>query len=156
MNEAIIKNWNSIIPADGIVFNLGDLGMNVNSFKHLLPKLNGTMYHIIGNHDNEKTINHLKSLNIKVADMATIVVNDEEIDGGAQTIALCHFQFSVWDQSHKGSWHLYGHEHSLVHKNTEAKLDVGVDGHDMKPWSYDDVKVQITKQLVNTKNEKNK
>ena len=154
MDNTIIENWNKTIPKDGIVFNLGDLGMNLNSYKNLLHKLNGKIYHIIGNHDNSETINYLKSIGIQCYDMAEINISDNEIEG-QQTIVLCHYQFNQWNHSHRGSWHLYGHDHVLIHKNKNASLNIGIDGHNMTPWSYQEVKIQITKQLLYAKVENN-
>jgi hypothetical protein len=41
----------------------------------------------------------------------------------------------VWNRSHHGSWHLYGHSHGrLPEPPTLLSMDVGVDTHDFRPW----------------------
>ena len=52
MNEIIIKNWNSTIKKDDIVYHLGDFALgNKNKIKDFVQKLNGKKYLIKGNHD---------------------------------------------------------------------------------------------------------
>jgi len=46
--------------------------------------------------------------------------------GQSQLIVLCHYSLRVWDRSHYGSWHLYGHSHGNL-PPLENSLDVGVD-----------------------------
>jgi calcineurin-like phosphoesterase family protein len=45
----------------------------------------------------------------------------------------------VWDQSHHGSWHLYGHSHGKL-PDLGLSTDVGVDGHNFQPWSFEEVR----------------
>lgn len=146
MNEAIIQNWNKVVPKNGIVFNLGDICFDVKSIHSVIPRLNGTIYHIKGNHDNTDTIKYLRSQGIETHDIAEISVIDSEI--GIQDIVLFHYPILEWNKKFHGSWHLYGHIHSLEHKGNNASLDVGIDGHNITPWSYQEVKEQITKQLL--------
>ena len=53
MHETIIKNWNSVVGKDDIVFNLGDLCFaHQDLAKEIVFKLNGKIHYVIGNHDN--------------------------------------------------------------------------------------------------------
>ena len=51
-DEEIVKRWNEVVPEDGIVFHLGDIGFCSETYlRDILEKLNGKIYWIIGNHD---------------------------------------------------------------------------------------------------------
>ena len=57
-----------------------------------------------------------------------------------------HYAMLAWNKSFHGSWLLYGHSHGRMTKFTDEHLpqarmlDVGVDTHDYKPWSFEQVK----------------
>ena len=54
MNEEMIKRWNSVVPKDGIVYHLGDFALgDRNKIKDILPRLNGKINLIMGNHDTK-------------------------------------------------------------------------------------------------------
>lgn len=154
MNEAIIKNWNEVVPEDGTVFHLGDVSLTAvpKVLNDLLWSLNGTKHLVIGNHEKdalgkEYIREHWETIN----DIAEIYVEDEEITYGKQHIVMCHYPMISWNASHRGSWGLYGHVHGGLSNKGEMKtspsqLDVGVDVHDYTPVSYQQVKEIITKQ----------
>jgi len=60
MNQIIINNWNNTIRKKDVIFFLGDFDNSKpdqakeNNIKHLLPKLNGEIHFIVGNHDRYK------------------------------------------------------------------------------------------------------
>ena len=52
MNESIIKNWNSVVSKDDIVYHLGDFGFgNKTVISNFVSRLNGRIRLIKGNHD---------------------------------------------------------------------------------------------------------
>lgn len=51
MNEALVKNWNERVGKNDFVIHLGDFGMP-NSVPTFLPRLNGRVFLLKGNHDN--------------------------------------------------------------------------------------------------------
>lgn len=52
MNEALINNWNSAVPTDGIVFYLGDFAKGDSAiWSDILCRLSGHIHLIAGNHD---------------------------------------------------------------------------------------------------------
>lgn len=154
MNDAIIENWNRVVPEDGVVFHLGDVSLTASpkGIDEILWKLNGKKHLIKGNHEKnalqkEYIRMHWESIN----DITEIYIKDEEITYGEQHIVMCHYPMIVWNGSHRGSWQLFGHVHGglsnkgmINHKATQ--LDVGVDSHDYSPISYQQVKEIITKQ----------
>lgn len=66
MNEHIIKQWNSVVTADDIVYHLGDVGFtNKEQLESLINRLNGSKILLIGNHDLKRSINSWKELGFK-------------------------------------------------------------------------------------------
>ena len=57
MNEALVKNWNSVVGPDDHVYHLGDFCFgNVEKWNWCLEpgRLNGHIHLILGNHDPER------------------------------------------------------------------------------------------------------
>ena len=158
MTEEIIKNWNSVVKPEDIVFHLGDFMFgDMNKFYSIRPRLNGTIYLVIGNHDwkgvmqgfytNEHFAGVYQQLKITV-------------DG--QNIYLNHFPMLTFDGIYrdKPTWQLFGHVHSNQHmyeQNSPDKerlqyllpyqYDVGMDNNYYTPISFKDVKAVIEKQI---------
>ena len=140
MDDALIRNWNSTVPQDGIVFHIGDFSFhNAQHSKWILEQLNGRVILIKGNHD--KCTTYFK----EVHEIFKIKVADEDgTFGGYNQIILSHFPFAIWDKKHYGSWHLHGHSHGTYKPVTNNKiLDVGVDCWDYKPVSYKQIKEKL-------------
>ncbi len=156
MNEAIVKNWNKVVPKDGIVFHLGDVSLRAipKVLNDLLFRLNGDKYLVIGNHEKDALGKEYIRTHWKgIYDIAEIFVPDEEITYKKQHILMCHYPMLTWNASHRGSWQLFGHVHGGLSNKGEinhhpAQMDVGVDCHNFTPISYQQVKEQITKQLL--------
>lgn len=52
MNDALVKNWNSVVGPEDIVYHLGDFAFgNRTNFVDIVHKLNGHIIFIKGNHD---------------------------------------------------------------------------------------------------------
>ena len=157
MNQQLVDNWNSVVPEDGIVFHLGDfaLGLDTKSTQHVINSLNGKIHLIIGNHEKcALAKEYIVSLWESVNDVTEIEVEDDEITYGKQHIIMCHYPMITWNASHRGSWQLFGHVHGGlsnkgVIQHPTASMDVGVDCHNYFPISYQQVKEQITKQMLN-------
>jgi calcineurin-like phosphoesterase family protein len=156
MNSNLIKNWNSVVPKDGKVFNLGDVSLTANpkELYDVLQQLNGEIHLVVGNHEHDALGKpFIRERWASINDVAEIFVDDEEITYGKQHIVMCHYPMIVWNGSHRGSWQLFGHVHGGlsnkgVIKHPVTSLDVGVDSHNYTPWSYQEVKEQITKQAL--------
>lgn len=55
MDEGLIKNWNSVVGENDLVFDLGDFAFASNGrWKEILSRLNGRHYLILGNHDCQR------------------------------------------------------------------------------------------------------
>lgn len=136
-DEELIKRWNSKISNKDTVYILGDLSFySGTKTNEILKRLNGKKILIRGNHDN-------MFLNDKKFDKSLLeeIVDYKEIRSEGYTFILFHFPISVWNLSHKGAIHLFGHIHSnetTVHPLKEfqdKQYNVGVDIHNYYPVS---------------------
>lgn len=124
MNEALIKNWNALVKPEDTVYHLGDFAfMPYREFKNTVRRLNGYINVVLGNHDNVIS-NNIKDL-ISSNSLAS-VQNYLEIKPAGQMIVLFHYGQRVWNKSHHGSIHLYGHSHGSLPPFGKS-VDVGVD-----------------------------
>lgn len=55
MDEYMIKQWNSVVDKEDLVYHLGDfaLGLKPDEYKELINKLNGNIILIRGNHERK-------------------------------------------------------------------------------------------------------
>ena len=112
-------------------------------------RLNGQKFLIWGNHD--KRLRKSKAFTdqwIWCKELAQIEV-DEETQLGTRTtkIILCHFAMRTWNQSHRGSWQLYGHSHGTLPDDPNAlSLDVGVDAWDYFPAAFEEIGKRMAKK----------
>jgi calcineurin-like phosphoesterase family protein len=160
MHEKMIDNWNAIVPEDGHVFHLGDVGFKGSPAKlrQLLNRLNGNIYLIMGNHEQDATGSECIGRFKWVEKYKAVSINKS--DGSFQDIFLCHYSMEVWNKSHAGNvWSLYGHSHGNLPENPNSfKFDVGVDCWNYEPVSFERVaekmstKTHIDPQLHKRKN----
>lgn len=157
MDTALIRNWNSVVPTDGIVFLLGDFSFhNAQHSKVLLKQLNGRIILIKGNHD--KCTSYFKEvhelLDIKVLD------NVNGNFGGFTHITLCHYPLAIWNKKGYGSFHFFGHSHgsytNIGHTDHHdykynRSIDVGVDCWNYKPICYTDLIKEILKNEMGSR-----
>jgi len=129
MNEGLIERWNDVVGAEDIVYHLGDFSLK--NPKQYVERLNGKINLVFGNHDKDSR---------KKTDLFENSSEISEIEVGGQMIVLCHYAMKVWNKSHYGSWHLYGHSHgSLPDDVNSLSFDVGVDCWNYRPISFDEV-----------------
>ena len=129
MNETIIKNWNSKVSTEDVVFHLGDFSMMGGAVNKFITRLNGHIIWIQGNHD-KKTI-----------------IQDIIIEHGGHNWHLAHNP-----QDCEGEYNICGHVHEKwkvkIRKNGKCFVNVGVDQWDFQPISIS----QINKALEDYKN----
>lgn len=146
MNATLINNWNKVITPEDEVYFMGDFAfMGKNRTQDVLDKLVGKIYFIWGNHDDRKIINSVRDRFVWIKDYHELWHN--HIDGNKYHFVLFHYPIQSWDRMFHGSIHLHGHQHRVDQSDRTNKiLDIGVDGHDFKPWSI----VELI-DLMNTK-----
>ena len=140
MDQTLIKNWNVVVPEDGIVVHCGDFMLphneDIKEYNKYLNQLHGRVLLLRGNHDRA-SLDWVSDKLIAVRDQAMIVVD------GVKIFAQ-HYPCAAFN----GDYHVYGHIHTLadgtcygidgdvtkmMRKNT---YDVGVDQNGYTPVSY--------------------
>jgi calcineurin-like phosphoesterase family protein len=154
MNEILVENWNHNVGKNDVVFYLGDLSFKANSVEteEILKELNGKIHFIMGNHDDDRQIKGLRRFET-VSDYIHLTVLDEKSPNGKQGIMMMHYPMLSWDKEHHGTWHLHGHCHqSLVPSYPEyyarKVLDMGCNGWNYTPASYEEIRTIMTKKEV--------
>ena len=131
MDETLIQNWNSVVKPEDEVFELGDTFFHKDPvvIKSILSRLNGTIYHINGNHDG-----WLKK-NPELGDRFTWVKDYFELKENGRHWVMFHFPLLTWHKAHHGALHIHGHCHSSIdYLNKETRrIDIGVDNK-IKPY----------------------
>jgi calcineurin-like phosphoesterase family protein len=148
MNEKIIENYNAIVAPDDHLYFLGDFsfcspGLTIE----FLKRLHGKKFMIQGNHDKALTKEEVRPYIEWLKDYHKLSIQDKDAARGVQDIVLMHYAMRVWDKSHWGAWQLYGHSHGSLPDDPNAlAIDVGVDCHNFKPITYDEIKVIMSKK----------
>jgi len=126
MDEGLIERWNSVVKPNDTIYHLGDFCFN--NFDNIFPRLNGKIIFIEGNHDKLSEEQKAKFAGYHKI-LETVIFH--------QRITMCHYCMKVWNKSHAGSWHLWGHSHgSLPDDPNSLSIDVGVDCHHYYPISF--------------------
>jgi len=84
------------------------------------------LFFIKGNHDKKDNISLFKQYGTFLGEKKTMKIWHE---GTEHVLVLDHFANRVWDRSHHGSYHLYGHSHDGLDKFGEEwgkSMDCGV------------------------------
>lgn len=125
MTEDLIETWNNTVKSNDIIYHTGDFGMfrYPEQMKSVIKKLHGKIYLCMGNHDKQWST--IKNLGLawygEKYQGKMIKINDT-------SIYLSHTAHRVWDKSHHGSWHCYGHSHGNLPDNPNTlSIDVGID-----------------------------
>ena len=140
MNEKLILKWNETVGQDDEVWHLGDFALctPLDAWS-IRSRLNGKINIIWGNHD--KVAKNMKNAWASYHDYFELKI------AGYPMVVLSHYAFRVWNKSHHGSWHLYGHSHGSLPDDPNAlSFDAGVDCHGFRPISIAEVqKIMSTK-----------
>lgn len=151
MDQAMEDNWRGMVQPSDTVYVLGDCSFYKDQDKtiRLFRRLPGQKFLVWGNHDKHIRKNpEFRKLFAKCEDLLDVKVPDPDAEGGERRIVLCHYAMRVWNKSHFGSYHLYGHSHGSLPDDPHAlSLDVGVDCWDFQPVSYDVVKERMGRKV---------
>jgi calcineurin-like phosphoesterase family protein len=142
MDESIIANHNAVIGDGDDFYFLGDFSFNKSKTEEYLQRLNGNKFFIKGNHDNHAIVKLYKEYGTYLGELA-------EVDVLGQRIVLCHYSMRVWNKSHRGVWHLYGHSHhSLPDNGDSLSFDIGIngEGYNYTPLSFNQVSKIMSKK----------
>lgn len=143
MDIALIANWNSVVPEDGVVVHCGDFMLQHKTgdkeYKKIWDKLNfKTLVLCRGNHDRIDCGTYVYD------DKTVIVVDIAMIDVEGIKIMACHYPML----SYPADYQVFGHIHTLcdgtingidgdvVDRLRKTQYDVGVDQNNYTPVSY--------------------
>lgn len=124
MTVAIANNINSVVDYGDTLYHLGDWSFggydNVKRFRDMINC--SKIVFIYGNHDH-----HIEK-DVKLQKLFHSCDYYKEIYFGNKKTILSHYSFRIWNKSHHGSWHFYGHSHGTLPDDPNAlSLDVGID-----------------------------
>jgi len=140
MDRTIIDNTNAVVGEKDTLWHFGDFAFvhDMRAARVLRDRIKCQRIILIqGNHDNRSP--EYRNLFERVYEQYLANIN-------GQDIFMNHYAMLAWNKSFHGSWLLYGHSHGRMTKFTDEHLpqarmlDVGVDTHDYKPWSFEQVK----------------
>lgn len=154
MNEALVKNFNSVVKPEDTVYILGDnmMGMDINSGLAYLRRLNGIKHIAIGNHDTDARIEAYKNSKI-FADIQF----GYRIKVKGTTYILTHYPTVTANGDNLRVVNLHGHTHqedSNFFENRPYMYHVGVDSHKCFPVSMETIIEDIKNFKGENKNEK--
>jgi calcineurin-like phosphoesterase family protein len=151
MTEKMIKLWNKQVAPDDTVYSLGDWAFGqIEKSEELIPRLNGRLTMITGNHDKEIKKNRRRLLDAGLVDH---IYGEHELYVNNQFICLYHYGCRVWNKSHHGAWQLFGHSHGSLPPYGKS-VDVGVDAPfitgkaEYRPFSFYEIKQFMDKQVT--------
>jgi len=146
MTEALVENFNKIIPQNATLIHLGDWSFggrdNIQRFRDMLHV--NSVHIITGNHDHH----------IETGDYDYLFASRNkylELNVEGYNLCLFHFKIHSWNNVGKGWLHFHGHHHwsNDLKKGLGKSMDVGVDGNNLLPYSLveaiDEVKYRVYK-----------
>lgn len=113
MNAQLIKNWNSVVKNNDIVYILGDFCWSTKEedWLYVLRRLNGQKFLIKGNHD--------KKIPAKAKKMFCQICDYKEVYDAGRKVILSHHAMLFYPSDYRdNTYMLFGH----VHNNKEWEL----------------------------------
>lgn len=138
MDAALLGGINDVVAQDDTLYHLGDFCFSKD--KHAIQAYRDRIIckNIVvlkGNHDRSKELKKV------FPDFERVV----EVEIGGTLFVLSHYAHRIWNKSHHGSIHLYGHSHSKLEGEAWGRsMDVGVDNaykllKEWRPFSLDEI-----------------
>lgn len=134
MRETLISNFNSVVGISDETWHVGDFAwrhVNVHECYGIIKKLNGRHHFVTGNHDETAQEMQIRLGGFDSWDQYTLVKRP----GFFPNVFCNHYAQRVWPDSHKGSYHVFGHTHGVL-PDWRRSHDVGVDANNYFPMSY--------------------
>ncbi len=147
MDELMLENINTLVKPTDELYHLGDFGIGGwSNMTNILRRIKCKNLHFIkGNHDKNMDNDNVKAFFKTFSYYKELNVNK-------QLLCLSHYPMAEWNSCHRGSYMLHGHSHGSLSYEGPIKnkkiLDVGVDVHNMKPISLDEVHAIMSKRDI--------
>lgn len=128
MDETLIRNWNSVVSENDLVYHLGDIGFYKSDFLFdvTLSRLNGRKKLILGNHDNAKSdviLNHFETIDVSVKLKK-------------HNIIMTHYP--IYLSEFDAKYNIHGHIHDKIIKDKKY-INVSVEHINYTPILLDDI-----------------
>ena len=141
MDNALIDNWNKVVPQDGIVVHCGDFMLphkeDVKEYEKILKKLNGNILLCRGNHDRIPLSIEPQGKLIAVVDIAMVYADKVKIMASHYPMLAYPADYQVFGHIHTLSNGIcYGIDGDVNNRMRKTQYDVGVDQNGYKPVSY--------------------
>lgn len=146
MDNTILTNVTGQLQKGDTLYFLGDFALTrsgnaMEGYMKALAYTEAKLFFIKGNHDKRDTIKLYERYGTYLGEQKKISMED------GQDIVLNHYAMRVWDKSHRGTWHLYGHSHhSLPDLKESLSFDVGINGWEYLLIPYNAVKARMAKK----------
>ena len=129
MNKSLIEGINKYVKEDDILYHLGDWSFGgIHNIKLFRDSIICQNIHLLGNHDEHIVDKEVKfhDSSFNPIELFSSVQDVLHLEIGKTKIFLSHYSHRVWNGSHKGVIHLYGHSHGSI-PDFGRSMDVGVD-----------------------------
>lgn len=138
MNETILNNINRVVQPNDTLYHLGDWSFDktrrsrTNNAEEFRDRVNCKVILITGNHDPHYSGGQARDEFVRIFngcfDQLRIKADGFDHHGRQREIVLNHYAMRVWNKSHHGAWHCYGHSHYTLPDDPNAlSIDVGID-----------------------------
>lgn len=131
----LIANNNAIVRAGDSVYHCGDMfwrTVSIPAANVIMDRLIGRHYLILGNHDEVAK---------RIAGRFEWVRDVSLLDTPTR-VWMSHYAHRSWPDSHKFSYHVYGHTHGVL-PDYRYSTDVGVDAKNYRPFSYEQLEERM-------------
>ena len=130
MNEALVENWNAVVPYGAQVWHLGDFSFGGKDNVDIVRRLNGRINLVLGNHDRRDMQFYYDKGFCRVYDKPVLLNN---------FIALSHEPLQ-WVQ--EPMFNVFGHVHDNPNYATVSKRGfcACVERHGYRPVSWKEIK----------------
>lgn len=144
MNEILMFEINTRVAENDILYHLGDFAMR--DLERYRKWIVCKEIHLIkGNHDKIRP-KHTK--------LFQSIQDYKEIEHNRTKIVLSHYAHRVWNKSHRGAVHLYGHSHGSIDDNWGKSMDVGVDAMYKRTGMYSPISLDEVWKIMEDREQK--
>lgn len=149
MNNHMVHEWNARVTPKDDVYHLGDIFWHVDVARAILPRLNGNIKLIKGNHDwwldEIVETRYEGDLWSKIELLPAI----HRLNFNKTKIWMCHTAMRVWEGSFGGAMHCYGHCHGTIEADRLPRsMDMSVDVAGYQPWTVEEVWKKLNKDPI--------
>jgi calcineurin-like phosphoesterase family protein len=154
MDHVILGNVVGQLKKGDSLYYLGDFALTrspnaMEGYMKALAYTEANFFFIKGNHDKKDTIKLYQKYGTYLGEQKKIRIPDTDVSDGEQEIILNHYAMRVWDKSHHGAWHLYGHSHDgLEHTPWGKSMDCSVVSAGRIKGSYEAFEYQEIKKIM--------